>query len=152
MRRLSSLVEDTGSRQSLVRDCVRLIENEVRSKKGVSGMAVKTAFSVVKAIRPGIITQSVDGLLDELVSQIQPLFENYQSEGSSTTLEAYLGARADDVAEGLLAVTDRRAQRARNRTLVKAYQKLRPKGKRHVVVAVPALGALLDRHTARLED
>jgi len=152
VRQLSGLVEDPGSRQTLIRDCVHLIENEVRSKKGVSGMAVKTAFSVVKAIRPGMLSQSVDGLLDELMSQIQPLFEKYQREGSSTTLEAYLGARADDAAEGLLAVTDRRAQRARNRTLVKVYQRLRPRGKGHVVVAVPAVGALLDRHAATQKD
>ena len=61
-------------------------------------------------------------------------------------------SRADEVAEGLLAVTDRRAQRARNKVLIKAYRKLRPLGKGHVAVAVPALGALLDRHMTTLED
>jgi len=152
VKRLSSLVEDSDSRQTMLRDCVHLIENQVRSKKGVSGAAVKTAFAVVRAIRPGIISRSVDGLLDEFMAQIQPLFEKFQSEGSNTPLEAYFGARADDVAEVLLAVTDRRAQRARNRALIKAYQKLRPNGKGHVVVAVPAVGALLDRHTTRLQD
>lgn len=152
MKQLSSLVGDPGSRKIIVRDCVDLIENEVRSKKGVSGMAVKAAFSVVRAVRPGMIAQSVDGLLDAFMSQIQPLFEEYQIQGPTTTLEAYLGARADEVAEDLLAVTDRRAQRASNRTLVKAYQKLRPKGKGHLVAAVPAVGALLDRYTAKLKD
>ncbi len=54
------------------------------------------------------------------------------------------------MAESLLRVTDRRAERASNQTIIKAYRKLRPKGKEHVLIAVPRVGALLDKHTANL--
>ena len=134
----------------MIRDCVELVEREVRSKSGITGFAVKTAFTVVKALKPSIIDELVDALLDEFVGQLEPFFAEYQREGSTQPLERYLALRSDQVAESLLAVTDRRAERSTNRTLVSAYQKLRPKGKEHVVAAVPGVGRVLDRHVGAL--
>lgn len=151
MKQLRSLLEEPRQRESVVGDSVEVIEAEVKSKTGISGIAVKTAFGVVMAIKPGIIRESVDGLLDEFVEQVQPFYEQFQNEGEPAGgLGAYLSARADTVAESLLAVTDRRAERARNKTLVKAYNKLRPKGKEHVVAAIPRVGAMLERQAAKL--
>ncbi len=150
MKEIATIAQDPDTRQSLIKDCTELIESEVQSKKGVSGMAVKTAFAMMKALRPGIIAASVDRLFDEFVAQIQPFYEAYQRDGESGTLNTYLGSRADAVAESMLVVTDRRAEYARNRTLLKAYRKLRPRGKEHVVAAIPKVGALLDRYVARL--
>ena len=50
MKQLQELVADAGRRQGVVRDCVALVESEVRSKGGLSGMAIKTVFNVVKAL------------------------------------------------------------------------------------------------------
>jgi hypothetical protein len=127
-----------------------LIESEVKSKKGLGGAAVKAAFAVVKAIKPGVIRDSVDGLLDEFVEVLQGFYETYQEGGSSGTLEGYLEGRSLEVAEGLLGITDRRAERSKNKTMVKAYRKLRPKGKVHVEQAVPGIGRILDRHVGDL--
>lgn len=150
VKQLQSLLQEPNQREILVTDCVGVIEAEVKSKTGLTGMAVKTAYGVVKAIKPGIIRESVDGLLDEFVEQLQPFYERFQSDGASGTLQGYLGSQAEVVAESLLVVTDRRAQRAKNKTLVKAYNKLRPKGKEHVVAAVPRVGGVLDKHVPQL--
>lgn len=150
MKELVTLVGSTERRRAVIRDCVELVEREVRSKSGITGFAVKTAFTVVKALKPSIIDELVDALLDEFVGQLEPFFAEYQREGSTQPLERYLALRSDQVAESLLAVTDRRAERSTNRTLVSAYQKLRPKGKEHVVAAVPGVGRVLDRHVGAL--
>ena len=41
-----------GNRPKVVADCGKLIEEEVDSKGGLSGFAVKAAFAVVKAVKP----------------------------------------------------------------------------------------------------
>ena len=111
-----------------------------------SGILFLAAFALVKAIKPGIIEDSVNGLLDDFMQALQPFYERYQQDGSSGTMERYLGSQAPETAEALLAITDRRAERASNKTMVKAYKKLRPRGKVHVEQAVPGIGRVLDRH------
>jgi len=150
VKQLKQIIEDDGKRAGVIIDCVQLINSEVKSKGGFSGAAVKAAFALVKAIKPRILEESVDSLLDDFVSELQPYYEQYQGEGSPGTLETYLDKRAERVAESLLGITDRRAERASNKTLVKAYKRLRPKGKVHVEAAVPGIGRVLDRHAASL--
>jgi len=148
---LATLVSQPERRRAVVEDCVKLVESEVRAKSGITGFAVKTAFTVVKALKPTMIHELVEALLDEFVGQLDPFYAEHQREGSAESLERYLAARSDRVAESLLAVTDRRAERSTHRTLVGAYQKLRPKGKEHVLAAVPGVGRVLDRHVGALK-
>lgn len=150
MKDLNNLTTQPETRAQLISDCVDLINAEVKSKKGFSGAAVKAAFAIVKAIKPRILEDSVDSLLDEFTEALQPFYARYQEEGASGTLERYLEGRAPDVAEGLLSITDRRADRAKNKTMVKAYRKLRPKGKIHVEQATPGIGRVLDKHIPSL--
>jgi hypothetical protein len=147
VEQLKALLEQPDKRKQIVSDCVAVIEAEVQSKTGLTGIAVKTAYGLVKAIKPGMIREAVDGLLDEFVERIEPFVSAHQQQGQGE-LRDYLVARSDDVAESLLGVTDSRAERSRNKTMVKAYRKLRPKGKEHVVVAIPRVGDMLQKHVA----
>ncbi len=133
-----------AKRPQLLGDCERLIDEEVASKSGLTGVAVKTAFAMVKAVKPGIIRESVDGLIDEFVATMEPFFTAQQSSGQG--VEAYFTARAPAVADALLGVTDKRAARAKNATLKKGYDTLRPKGKQHVEAAIPRLSRLIARY------
>ena len=150
MKQLSDLTQDQGKRTAVISDCVQLIHDEVKSKRGLTGVAVKAAFKVVNAIKPGMIQDSVHHLLDDFVGKLQPFFEQYQQQGSSGTMSAFLGGRAGDGAESLLSITDARARNASNKTLVKAYNGLRPKGKMHVEAAAPGIGRVLDKHIGSL--
>ena len=107
MKQLKSIVEDEGKRAVMINDCVALINSEVKSKSGFSGMAVKAAFALVKAIKPRILEESVDGLIDDFVEVLQPFYESFQNEGSTGTLETYLDQHGERVAESLLGITDR---------------------------------------------
>jgi hypothetical protein len=145
---LKNLIAESPKRDVVVADCVALINSEVKSKSGLSGVAVKAAFAVVKALKPRILEESVESLLDEFVDQLQPYYARYQEEGSPGTLESYLGARAESLADSLLSITDKRAGRSKNKTMVKAYEKLRPKGKVHVAQAAPGIGRVLDKNVS----
>ena len=49
------------------------------------------------------------------------------------------------LADNLLAVTDRRAAKAERPVIQSTYEKLRPSAKKHVESAVPRLAQLLER-------
>ena len=61
-------------------------------------------------------------------------------------MSAHFNARPGEVAEALLAITDERAQRAKNQALKRAYEKLRRTAKKHVEAAVPRIGRLVDKY------
>jgi hypothetical protein len=52
------------------------------------------------------------------------------------------------VSEALLAITDGRAQRAKNQAVKGTYEKLRPTAKKHVEAAVPRIGRLVAKHAS----
>ncbi len=131
-------------RPQLLEDCSKLIDEEVSAKSGLTGIAVKGAYGVVKALKPGIIRESVDALIDEFVEKMEPFYVAQQSSGNS--VEAYFSARPGEVADALLGVTDARAARSKNGTIKKAYEGLRPKGKQHVEAAIPRLSRLVGKY------
>lgn len=149
MKELKDLAANPQKREEINNDCVQLVNSEVKSKRGVSGIAIKAGFGVVKAIKPRMMEDAVEGLLDEFMDNLQVYYKSYQEEGEQGSLESYLGARGQEVAECLLSITDRRASGSTNRTLVKAYNKLRGKAKEHVSAAAPGIGRVLDKHVER---
>ncbi|MDP3278226.1 MAG: hypothetical protein Q8Q09_23770 [Deltaproteobacteria bacterium] len=131
-------------RPGIIGECEVLIDEEVQSKTGLTGIAVKASFAVVKAVKPGIIRESVNALLDEFVEKMEPFYLAQQS--GTQPIEAYFSQRAGEVADALLGVTDKRAERSTNSTIKKAYSSLRPKGKQHVEAAIPRLSRLVAKH------
>jgi hypothetical protein len=146
MSTLNELLLVPGNRPKVIADCVRLIEEEVDSKGGLTGLAVKGAFALVKAVKPGFVAEAVDNMLNDFVARLEPFHAAAQSRNEPTG--PYLNARAGEVAEALLAISDERAARAKNATLKKAYEKLRPTGKKHVEAAVPRVGRLIGKYAA----
>jgi hypothetical protein len=141
------LLDDKSKRPRLLDDCVHLIDDEVASKGGLSGLAIKGAYKVVGTMKPGIIRESMDNLLDDFVRRLDPFFAAHLSAGGDPkAFGAMLSAKSSEVADALLGITDERAHRAKNPTLKSAYEKLRPQAKKHVVEAVPRVGRTLQPH------
>lgn len=145
MSTLTEILLVPGIRPKVVTDCVRLVDEEVDSKGGLSGLAIKGAYMVVKAVKPGFITESVDHMLDDFVRRLEPFHTEAQQK--SEPIGPFLNARSGTVADALLAISDERAARAKNQTVKKAYEKLRPTGKKNVEAAVPRIGRLLAKYT-----
>ena len=133
-----------STRPTVVKDCVQVIEDEVRSKSGLKGLAIKTAFKTVKAFKPGIIPDVVNVLVEDFVEKLEPFYAEFQSTDGDD-FGKYTLRHGDRVAETLLSITDRRADGSKHKTLVRAYRKLRPQGKKQVVAAMPRIGDMLRR-------
>ena len=145
---LAEYVAKPPTRERVVADCVALIDEEVKSKGGLSGVAVKGAYGTVKTIKPRFVPEVVDSLLDDWVAKLEPFFDTWQKNGAGGSFSSYLGGRTGEVAERLLEVTDARAQRSKNGSVRKMYEKMRPSAKKHVEEAIPRLGRLIDRQLA----
>ena len=136
---------EPARRKVMLDDCVRLIDSEVSAKSGMSGLAVKAGFKVVKAVKPGFIREVIDMLFDDFVAEVEPF---WTSRPEDTDFGDYLIGRKREVASALLGVTDKRAARAKTRSVKKAYNKLRPRAQNHVEDAVPGMARILARHAA----
>src|SRR5262245_32246922 len=78
---LKDILLADDKRPQTLGDCVQLVESEVASKSGLTGIAVKGAFAVVKAVKPGFVREAVDHLLDEFVQQLEPFYAEWQKAG-----------------------------------------------------------------------
>lgn len=143
---MPTLVEQLGNetkRPAVIKDCVELINAQVKQK----GFIIKGAYSTIKAIKKGFVEETVDTMLDEWLAEIQPHYEKWEAT-KPTSLESFMVARGDDIAEDLLKVTDRRAERTSHTTAKKMYGKMRDGAKRNVVEAIPDLAKLLEKNLA----
>lgn len=144
----SLLLDDRSKRPAILTDCERLIDSEVAAKSGLSGMAIKGAFKVVQKIKPGIIREAMDSLIDDFVSRLEPLFAEYMGSGDADpkAFDKFLNSNRSRTADALLGVTDDRAKRAKNKTMKNAYDKLRPQAKKHVEDAIPGAARIFVKH------
>ena len=148
---LAGYVATGPARERVVADCVALVDEELKAKGGLSGVAIKGAYGTVKTIKPRFVPEVVDALLDDWVGKLEPYYAKWRSGGSAGTLAEFLTARSDDVAEDLLAVTDERSAGSKHKTATKLYGKMRPSAKRNVSDAVPKLGAMMEKHNREAE-
>jgi hypothetical protein len=147
MPTLADSLTHPSKRSTVIQDLVQLVDREVAKKGGLSGMGIKTAYMLVKAVKPSFVRDAIDGMLDECVQKLEPLYAEAAQAGGSVS--ARLNARAGAVADALLSVSDARAEHTSHGSVKKAYAKLRPTAKRNVEEAVPGLVALVEKHAAK---
>jgi len=140
---LADALSDPARVDALIADCAVFLEDEVRSKRGLSGMAVRAGFKAIKKVRPDIIPAALRMLLPEFLVAVEP---HYNTGRESGDVGGYFIANAAAVADTLLGVTDRRAKRAENRVLIRAYRALRGSAKEHVIAGIPGLAKIVEKH------
>ncbi len=129
----------------VVADCQKLIEQEVSATSGVSGTAVKLAYKTANSFAPGYLRGKVEQLVPELVVQLEPFWADFGASGSSGFGD-YLVKRGDEVSQALLSVADAHGAQSNRPTIVKAYKAVRPSAAKHIMAALPNLGALVQKY------
>lgn len=145
MASLAEQMAQGGKRQALVNDALDVLDQEVASKSGLTGMAIKGAYKLIQGVKPGFLRQVVEHLLDDFLSALDPVYQ--EAAAKKRPSGAYLLEHKDRVADALLTVTDRRAKSAESATIRGAYDKLRPIAKKQVEAAAPRLATLMERHS-----
>lgn len=150
MPTLSELLLTQEKRPQVLKDCVALLEHEVDGKSGLSGFAIKSGFKVLKAVKPGMVEDTMDGLLNEFVEKLEPVHAEYVSGPRKQGLEQYLTSNSARIANTLLGITDERARHSKHNLVKNTYEKLRPTASRHIEEALPAVARLLRKHDSSL--
>lgn len=144
MASLEDALTGAGKKEAVVRDSLDVIDAEVADKSGLTGMAIKAAYKTVRGLRPDFVDRAVADLLPEFARALDPLYQEALQSG--TPVGDFLRRNADRAANALLAITDGKAQRSRNRVVKGAYDKLRGTAEKHVVAAMPRVASLVERH------
>jgi hypothetical protein len=129
----------------VVADCQTLIDQEVKSKSGVSGTAVKLAYKTASAFKPGYIHAVAETLVPDMAVELEPFWADFTASGAAEFGD-YLAKRGEEVAQALLKVTDARAAQSSRPTIIKAYNAVRGNAAKHIQAALPSLGALVQKY------
>jgi hypothetical protein len=139
---LQEILLAPDTQPKVVADCYALINQEVASKSGVSGTAVKLAYKTVNAFMPGHIRFMVGSLLPQVADKLEPYWADFNTSGGSEFGD-YLAKRGEEVSEALLSVTDARAAASGRPTVIRAYGTVRGSAAKHIEAALPHLGDLV---------
>lgn len=146
---MTSLREQFGAgdrRAALIEDAVKVLDEEVAEKSGLTGIAIKGAYKLVQGMRPGFVRHVIENLLNDFLTALEPVYA--EAVEKKRPAGNYLLEQRERVADALLSVTDSRAQTAQSAAIKSAYAKLRPMAKKQVDAAAPRLAKLIDRHAA----
>ncbi|MGO4956569.1 DUF6918 family protein [Luteococcus sp. Sow4_B9] len=130
---------DPAKRPQVVEAISTVIDQEVESKGGLGGMAIKTAYASAKKMKDGIVPKGTDAMLPEIASALAPYWE---AKGDQD-FGSYLSSRSGEVADALLAVADAKAESPDNAAIAKIYKPIRGKAKGYVEEALPRLATAI---------
>ena len=144
---LQEILLGPDTQPQVIADCYALIEREVSDLSGITGTAVKLAYSTVTAFIPGHIRYMIEALLPGMVDQLQPYWADFHASAGSDFGD-FLTKRGDEVSQALLSVTDARAEGSGRPTMIKAYRTVRGSAARHVEAALPRVGELVLKYAS----
>ena len=140
---LTDKIKDNAIRNGIAADCTHLIDDQVAAKSGLSGMALKATYGVVKGLGGDYIPGAVRRLLPEAMAALNPMWQEGVAHGDPVT---YLSENSDRTADVILSATDARIANNGGGIVGASYKKLRKSVKQDVVIAVPELARIIDKH------
>lgn len=143
---LREILLDPSRRPAVVQDLSQLVDAEVSEKGGVSGMAVKGGYAVLKKLNSRFVPETIDGMLESFVEQAEPFYADFQATGGGS-LANYFEAHRSEVANALLRVSDARAEASQRDSVKMVYGKLRPQAHKNVEEALPRLAGVIESHS-----
>ena len=145
---LKDTLLQTDNRPVVIQDCADLVDREVARKKGVTGMMIKGGYKAFKAIKPSIVTDAVDILLDDFTAILDKFYDDYLKEQPEKTrpFDRWTEPRDKKLADDLLTVTDNLMERSNKVAIKKVYNSLRKVAERNVAEAVPEVSKLIMKH------
>lgn len=145
---LSKQLLEQSTRPAVIKDLVEVVQQEVASKKGVSGAAIKAGYGAASRVIPNLTERALNKLLPDFAVALDPFWDGFGSSGGAD-FGRYLADRGPEVSAALLAVTDAKVAASGREPVKKAYRALRGKANGHVQAALPRVGAALQRRAQR---
>ncbi|MEL6136267.1 MAG: hypothetical protein AAFQ61_11200 [Cyanobacteria bacterium J06626_23] len=139
---LSQRLNHRTTHDKIAQDCALLIDQQVATKGGLGGVALKTVYGVVKGLGADYVPGAVGRLLPGTLVALNPIWAEGEQAGDPV---GYLAEHRERTADAILSVTDARVQNTDNKVIAGAYGKLRKSVKGDVAAAVPDLATIIHR-------
>lgn len=140
------MLADPVKRAAVVRDVERIVDEEVASRPGLQGVALRAGYAAFRRLRPGIVRVALDRLLPLFAPVIDRHWETAVASGDP---EGWFEREAGTIADGLLGVTDAVSHRITNSLALGLYRSLRGQARPHVAAGVLRIPSLLRKHLTR---
>ncbi|MFT7519150.1 MAG: hypothetical protein ACI9MC_001290 [Kiritimatiellia bacterium] len=140
---LVEVLKDDVKRRQVAKDGAVIVNEEVSAKRGLRAAALKAGFKTIKKIKPSIIEDSLFMLLPHFAPEIDPWWDNAVASGDT---REFFRTNSGKIADSLLGVTDRRAQRAKNRVMIRVYKGLRGQALKYTTESVHRLPDLVEKY------
>ena len=148
MKSLSSILLAPERKEAAVADLARLLESALSNRGGLSGIAIKTGVSMLKAAKPDVLQRGAERMLPKFAKALQPLFDRYQASGNSD-FATFLGNNATEATKALADAADQLMATSQNATAKSLYEKFRGGAEKDIAAMVPQVGKLIQRYTAK---
>ena len=146
---LKEKLMDSQNRPKVVADCVSLVDSEVASKSGVTGMMIKGGYKAFKAVKPTMVQEAIEHLYEDFLDVLDRHYEEYRTSGASgTPFDKWATSRDTRIANDLLRITDDIMNRSSKAVIRKIYMGLRTVAERNVAQAVPGIGRMVARRVS----
>ncbi|MGQ0502616.1 MAG: DUF6918 family protein [Panacagrimonas sp.] len=145
MQTLADRLKADAPSESLITDCVGLIEKQVNSHGAIRRMALKAALAVLDSVKPNALRLIVADLLPRFAAALDPLYQRFDPSGGQE-FSQFLDAHSEEAVAALLGVTDARVAAIDHGGVTAVYRKLRPTAQNEVRAAVPGLGKIISSH------
>ncbi|MEM9217906.1 MAG: hypothetical protein AAGD25_26640 [Cyanobacteria bacterium P01_F01_bin.150] len=137
---LNDYLGDAAVQENVIADCRQLMDEQVASKKGIGGVAIKAAYKVIKGLGPDYLSKAIAGLLPSICTALDPIWEAGVENGDPV---AHMSQNTSQTADAVLSVTDKRIEQSSNKPVKGAYGKLRKSVKSDVEDAIPGLAKII---------
>jgi hypothetical protein len=137
-------IQDPQMKVSIATDCAKLIDEQVAAKGGISGLALKATYGVVKGLGSNYVIGAIERLLPDVLVALDPIWHEGIVAGDPVN---HLSDRPSETADRVLSVTDARIEKTSNGVVRGAYNKLRQSVKRDVEAAIPDLAKIIGQYT-----
>jgi hypothetical protein len=142
---LRNCVQNRETQIKIAEECAQLMDEQVATKTGISGLAIKAAYKALKGLGPGYISRAIQGLLPQALRAVEPMWEEGVQAGDPV---AHLSQNREQTAEILLGVTDAKISNAQNKIVIAAYKQVRKFVKGDIEEAVPGLAKIISHHAS----
>lgn len=144
--KLSEQIQDQEIRLNIAQDCVKLMEDQVEAKTGITGIFFKTLYKGIKSISPNYAQKAIFGLIPPIAQAMNPLWDEGTEKGNPVT---YLKKNPTLTANTILTVTDERIKSTDNKIIRISYEKIRDSLQDEIEEVVPQLAEILGKYAKK---